>query len=193
MKKIIKYLLSRYYFNYKKNFVIDKYRMKKMQFKSIEKGIRLSEDLSLFNTQNIKIGEYVFIGKQAYIDAVDTVEIGSGTMIGPRLTIISSNHNYDGEELSSIPYDNKIYKRPVIIKDNVWIGSNVCILPGVEIGEGAVIGMGTIVSKNIPPYAIAVGNPVKIIKYRNKDIYLKLKHEDKIYNKEYAGKGFIYV
>ena len=193
MKKIIKYLLSRYYFNYKKNFIFDKYRMKKMQFKSIERGIRLSEDLGLFNTENIKIGEYVFLGKQAYIDAVDTVEIGSGTMIGPRVTIISSNHNYDGEELRSIPYDNKIYKRPVIIKENVWIGSNVCILPGVEIGEGAVIGMGSIVNKNIPPYAIAVGNPAKIIKYRNKDVYLKLKCEDKIYNKKYAGKGFIYV
>ena len=57
---------------------------------------------------------------------------------------------------------------PVVIEDDVWIGSRVIIMPGVHIGEGCVIGTGTIVTKNIPPYAVAVGVPAKVIKFRNK-------------------------
>lgn len=55
----------------------------------------------------------------------------------------------------------------VTISDDVWIGANVIILPGVHIGTGSVIGAGSIVTKNIPPSVVAVGNPAKVIKKRN--------------------------
>lgn len=57
-------------------------------------------------------------------------------------------------------------KGPIIIEDDVWIGYNALILSGVKIGKGAVIGAGSVIAKDIPPYAIVVGNPGKIIKYR---------------------------
>jgi len=54
----------------------------------------------------------------------------------------------------------------IIICDDVWVGANSVILPGVTIGEGAIIAAGSVVTKNIPPYAIVVGNPAKILKFR---------------------------
>ena len=56
--------------------------------------------------------------------------------------------------------------RPVIIEDDVWIGARVIILPGVTIGTGSVIGAGAVISKSIPPYSVAVGNPARIVKNR---------------------------
>jgi acetyltransferase-like isoleucine patch superfamily enzyme len=68
---------------------------------------------------------------------------------------------------SSMSYIDKIEENiPINIGNDVFIGMNVTILDGITIGDGAVIGAGAVVSKNIPPYAIAVGNPIKIIKYR---------------------------
>ncbi|MBL4677498.1 MAG: hypothetical protein JKY70_15040 [Mucilaginibacter sp.] len=57
--------------------------------------------------------------------------------------------------------------KPVIIEDNVWIGETVSVLPGVTIGKGSIIGASAVVTKNIPPYSIAVGNPAKVIKTYN--------------------------
>ena len=70
--------------------------------------------------------------------------------------------------------NNKIVERkPIVIGNDVFIGINVTVLDGVTIGDGAVIGAGAIVSKDIPPYAIAVGSPIKIIKYRFNDIQIE--------------------
>ena len=67
-------------------------------------------------------------------------------------------------------------KGKIIVEDDVWIGMNAIILSGVKIGKGAVIGAGSVVSKDIPPYAIAVGNPCKVVKYRfSENIINKIK------------------
>lgn len=60
--------------------------------------------------------------------------------------------------------------RSVRINDDVWIGVRVCILPGVTIGEGTIGGACTVVSKDIPPYSVAVGNPMRIVKHREKEV-----------------------
>ena len=72
-------------------------------------------------------------------------------------------------------------KKPVNIGENVWIGSRVTILPGVNIGEGAVVGAGSVVTGNVPKGAVVGGNPAKVIKYRNLELYDKLKQEGRIY------------
>nr|WP_052356651.1 acyltransferase [[Clostridium] dakarense] len=114
-------------------------------------------------------------------------------MIGPRLFIISGNHNYKSEDLKSIPFDNRYIIRPVIIKDNVWIGSNVTIAPGVTIGEGAIIAMGSVVVKDVDPLAIVGGNPQRTIKNRDKKTYYNLKENNKFFYGMYVGKGFEYI
>ena len=103
------------------------------------------------------------------------VKIGRYFHTGRGLTIFSSNHNYEGDNY--IPYDNDSILLPVVIEDFVWCGPNVTIMPGVTIGEGAVIGGGSVVAKDIPKYAVAVGNPAKVVKYRNIEKFEKMKAE----------------
>ncbi|MDW5562376.1 MAG: acyltransferase [Methanomassiliicoccus sp.] len=130
--------------------------------------------------QNIKIGNHVYIGPESYIWAIGGVTIQENVIIGPRVVIHSSNHNYEGE---MIPYDNITFLKEVRINRNVWIGSNVVICPGVTIGEGAVVGMGSVVTKDIPALAIVGGNPAKIIKMRDENKYQDLVRKNKLYLK----------
>ena len=92
-------------------------------------------------------------------------EIGSNVAIAPNCTIIGLNHGFSD---LSIPIKKQkcTSKGGCIIENDVWIGANCVILDGVRIGEGSVIGAGSVVTKSIPPYSIAVGNPCRVISSR---------------------------
>lgn len=117
------------------------------------------------------IGEYSCI-KSSYIESSGGVEIGSYVHGAINLTIWSSNHIYDGD---MIPFNYEYIYKKVIIHDFVWIGEGVKILPGVTIGEGAIVGMGAVVTKDVPKYAIVGGNPARVLKYRNIELFEKNK------------------
>jgi len=103
-----------------------------------------------------------------HIAAGEKVVIGNDVLIASRVFISDLNHgSYSGEEQDSPltkPNERLLFTKPVHIKDNVWIGENVCILPGVTIGRGCVIGSMSVVTKSIPDYSIAVGIPAKVVK-----------------------------
>ena len=82
-----------------------------------------------------------------------------------------------------LPYDSTYNVKDVKIGENVWIGADVSIMPGVTIGEGAVIAACTCVTKDVPPLAVVGGNPFKIIKYRDSNKYHSLKTKGMIYLK----------
>ena len=74
-------------------------------------------------------------------------------------------------------YDENMILKPVVIEDNVWIGMNVSVVPGITIGQGAIVGMGSVVVKDVPPKSIVGGNPARVIGERNHQHYEeKLKH-----------------
>ena len=77
--------------------------------------------------------------------------------IGPGVGIISANHNPDD-------YDQWLKEKPIVIGNNVWIGMNVVVLPGVTIGDNVIVGSNTVVNKDIPSNVVVAGNPFKIIK-----------------------------
>ena len=82
--------------------------------------------------------------------------------------VIVTNENHGMDPESSVPYMNQeLTARDVSIGDGCWIGEKVCILPGVSIGEKCIIGAGSVVTKSIPDYSIAVGNPAKVLKIYN--------------------------
>lgn len=108
------------------------------------------------------------------------VKIGTNVIIAGDCLILTENHYYEGE---TIPYDPTPIYRDVEIGDFVWIGARVLILPGTKIGEGAIIQGGAVVHGEIPPYAIAGGNPAKVFKYRDIEHFQKLKSEKKFYIK----------
>lgn len=86
-------------------------------------------------------------------------------MMGPEVTIMTSSHN---TLRTDIPMCKQGYlpKEKVIIKNDVWIGKRVVIMPGVTIGNGVIIGACAVVTKDVPDYAVVAGVPAKIIKYR---------------------------
>ncbi len=103
------------------------------------------------------------------------VVFGSYFHSGQDITLITDNHNYDSD--TSIPYDKVRISKPIIIKDFVWMGHGIIVMGGVTIGEGAIIAAGSVVTKDVPDYAIVGGNPAKVIKYRNIEKFLKLKEQ----------------
>ena len=107
------------------------------------------------------------------------VTIGRYFHSGIECLIITQNHNYDNG--ASIPYDKTYIYKDVEIGDFVWLGSRVMILPGTKIGEGAIIQGGSVVHGEIPPCAIAGGNPAKVFKYRDIEHFQKLKNEKSFY------------
>lgn len=91
-----------------------------------------------------------------YYQAINGIEIGEGSMWAYNCSFISANHSVDN-------LANHYPSDPIIIGKKVWIASNCVILPGVNIGDHSTIGAGTIVTKDIPDFSIAVGNPAKVI------------------------------
>lgn len=164
------------------------YRRKQIKlfksFKSCGKNVFISLDSFFSAKANLEIGDHVWIGHNSRFMCEGGLTIKSGTIISNNVEVWTSNHYFKGDDLRSIPYDKRFIYKKVVIGENVWIGSRVIIVPGVVIGEGAVIGAGAVVSKEVPPLAIVGGNPIRIIGYRNKEQYERLKKEGKIYLKE---------
>ena len=131
------------------------------------------------NPQNFKIHPTSHLKSNTYIECLGGVEIGAYFHTGRGLTIFSSNHNYQSK--NSIPYDNVNILGPVIIEDFVWCGANVTILANVRVGEGAVIGANSVITKDVPKYAIVAGNPAKIIKYRDVEQFQRIKAANKFF------------
>ncbi len=137
------------------------------------KSIGKDFDCSKFSTvnRNTIIKNHVKLNG-LHISGGGNVTLGNYFVAGFDTLIISNSHNYEGND---IPYDNTALNKDVIIGDFVWIGAKVIVLPGTKIGEGAIIQAGSVVHGEIPPYAIAGGNPAKVFKYRNIEHFKKLK------------------
>ena len=152
--------------------------------KSVGKNVYVCEGTSFSGSKNISIGNHVWIGTNGKFAGEGGITLKDGVIISHNVEIWTSNHYFQGEDLRSIPYDKRFIYKPVIIEENVWIGSRVIVTPGVTIGEGAIVGAGAVVSKDVPSCAIVAGNPAKIIRYRDTEQYFRLKNEGKIYLKE---------
>ncbi len=122
---------------------------------NIEKGANFSSSISLGNCSAI--------GVDAYIGA--QTSIGDNVMMGPEVKIFTSNHCFDRIDIPMIEQGMSEIL-PVKIGNDVWIGSRVIILPGVTIGNGVILGAGSVVTKDIPDFAIACGNPAVVKKFR---------------------------
>lgn len=147
------------------------------QFKSYGKGVYLYHPCVVTGADNFVIGNNVHINRKSFIRAEGGLYIGNNVHISRNFTLYTINHNYCG---SALPYDEEIICKPVVIKDNVWIGINVTVIPGVVIGEGAIVGAGTVVSRDIPPLAIVGSAPQRVIRYRSERHYYQLLKEKKI-------------
>lgn len=109
---------------------------------------------------NIKLGKCFYSNHNLIILDGAKVEIGDFVFIAPNCCISTAGHPIDAGQRNS----GLEIALPVTIGDNVWIGANVCILPGVTIGDNVVIGAGSVVNKDIPSGVVAVGNPCRVLR-----------------------------
>jgi acetyltransferase-like isoleucine patch superfamily enzyme len=114
----------------------------------------------------ITIGNSCNIGEYCHISAIKLIEIGNNVLTGRWLTVVDNFHgNTDFETLKIYPADRHLVVRGwVKIEDAVWIGDKVTVLSGVTIGHNSVIGANSVVTKDVPPFCVACGNPAKVIK-----------------------------
>lgn len=134
------------------------------RFAHIGRGFIFDPAMSVFSSGDIKVGDYVFIGKGAYI--AGDVSIGNRVMFGANPTVLAGDHIFAvrGKSPRFIkPYPGQ-NNRPVVIEDEVWVGANVTILSGVTVGMGAVVGAGSVVIHSVPPFTVAVGNPCRPVR-----------------------------
>lgn len=131
-----------------------------------------------FNPQYLEFVPPIYIGPNASLYLRCPLKIGKGTIIGPRFTVHTANHRYEG---NALPYDEIYEAKTVIIGPNVWIGADVTVLPGNVIGEGAVVAANSVVTKDVPAFAVVGGNPAKIIKSRDIERYHKNVRLGKVY------------
>jgi acetyltransferase-like isoleucine patch superfamily enzyme len=117
----------------------------------------------------IEIGNNTVINRGTYLDGRVELKIGNNVNVSQYTVIHTLTHDPQNPDFTCVC-------KPVEIHDHVWIGTRTIILPGVILGEGAVVGAGAVVTKNVPPYKIAVGNPAKVIKDRTKDLRYKTRY-----------------
>jgi acetyltransferase-like isoleucine patch superfamily enzyme len=126
--------------------------------------LRLATLHTLTPKGRLVIGRDAVIAESVLISAGELIEIGDYALIGPRSMIVDTGHHYkDGTRLIR---DQGLATAPIHIGSDVWMGGHVKVLAGVTIGRGAVIGAGSVVTRDVPPYAVAVGVPAKVIAYR---------------------------
>jgi acetyltransferase-like isoleucine patch superfamily enzyme len=123
------------------------------------------KDKLLTFKNNVQLNDFV------HIVALEKIVIGNNVLIASKVFISDSNHGSYSGDFHSHPHENpierKLNNQPVEIGDNVWLGEFVSVLQGVKIGQGSIIGSMSVVTKDIPPYSIAVGIPARVIKKFN--------------------------
>lgn len=130
---------------------------------------------------NIEVGENFFANYNFVVLDIGKVRIGANAQIAPNVAIYTAGHPIHPEARNS-GYE---YGIDVTIGDNVWIGGNACIMPGVHIGDNVVIGGGSVVTKDIPSNVIAVGNPCHVVREitdEDKQYYFRDRKFDVDYN-----------
>ena len=128
---------------------------------NLGEGSSVAPPLSGACVSSMKIGKNVLINSNLLAMARGGITIEDDVMIAANVQLISNNHD---------PYDLWVLPcKPVLIKESAWIGAGATILPGVCVGRHAVVGAGSVVTKDVPDYAVAVGNPARVIKMLDKE------------------------
>ncbi len=137
---------------------------------NLGEGSYVAAPISGACVSSMKIGRGVFINAGMLAMARGGITIEDGAQIAANVQLISNNHD---------PYDLSVLTcKPVLIREAAWIGAGATILPGVSIGKHAIVGAASVVTRDVPDYAVAVGNPAKVIKYLDKERFQEEKEND---------------
>ena len=135
--------------------------MRELFYNQIGDNSIVYNQLTVVRPKNVKIGKNVTVMNGVLMMSAGGITIEDNVLIAANVQLISNNHD---------PYDRYVITcKPILIKEGAWVGAGATILPGVIVGKHAIIGANSVVSKDIPDYAVAVGCPAKVIKYLEKE------------------------
>jgi len=117
-----------------------------------------------YHAGDLRIGDGAWIGQQCFFHAAGGLTIGANVGIGPGVKIITSAHAEAGRDVPIL--HSPVEFAPVVIEDDADLGVGAIVLPGVTIGRGAQIGAGAVVTRDVPAYAVAAGNPARVLRER---------------------------
>ena len=112
----------------------------------------------------VRIGAQTYVNRYTILDAHGELHIGRHVMIGPHCYLTDADH---GTVPESSVLSQPMRLAPVIVEDEAWIGAHVIVLPGVRIGRGAVVGATSVVTTDVPAFAVVVGRPARVLRYRD--------------------------
>jgi maltose O-acetyltransferase len=170
MKKIIIKFFAYIYSLFKRAYFNNIYNDFRIKYNLHSTFYFNGDDILFYGDGNITIDEYTYIGRLSRIQASKgcAVKIGKNCKIGPHFQLWTKTNNVDCDFSNNsniqIKYGN------IIIGDSVWIGSNVIISPGIKVGNNSIIGAYSIVTNDVPDFAIVGGVPAKLIRYKNINI-----------------------
>jgi acetyltransferase-like isoleucine patch superfamily enzyme len=133
----------------------------KKSFKYCGKNVHLTPNIHIVHPPNFSLGDNSLIADYTVIFSLHGVQIGKNCLISSGCGISTVNHVISSPARTQAGYEKC---GEVIIEDNVWLGMNVSVLPGIRIGNNSIVGAGSVVTKNIPPNQIWVGNPARYVK-----------------------------
>jgi maltose O-acetyltransferase len=133
-------------------------------FKSVGTDVTVHANASFGSGVHVQIGNYSSLNANCSIS--NDTELGADVMLGPDVLILSGSHNFDRTDIP-MREQGSPSRRKVVVCDDVWIGARSIILPGVTVGAHSIVGAGSVVTKDVPPWAIVAGNPARLIRFRN--------------------------
>jgi len=142
------------------NFIRVWYLSKLLKITPYNNKTSIQNNVYIGNGTQVKIGKECQINENVFIQGA---EIGDYVMIAPNTAILNSTHKFDRTDIPMCHQGAEKYINPVI-EDDVWIGRNVIIMPGVRIGKGSIIAAGSVVTKNVEEFSVMGGVPAKIIR-----------------------------
>lgn len=148
------------------------YKLRGECFMHIGDGNVFEADLQLTVWKNgvenpiLSIGNNCLFRRRCHITVANSITIGHNLLTGTNVLITDNAHGSSDHATLRLPPTEReiVSKGPVVIGNNVWLGNNVCVMPGVTIGDGAIIGANSVVTHDVPAFAVACGMPAKVIK-----------------------------
>lgn len=132
----------------------------------------------------IFVGDHVYIGRGATFSIAprNRIQIGDKAVFGPNVSIMASDHNTNvsGRAMWDVHEKQPESDQEVVIEEDVWIGAGATVLRGVRVHRGAAVGTAAVVTKSVPPYAVAMGNPARVVR-RRFPLHQALRHEETLY------------
>lgn len=133
---------------------------------SMGKG-SIVEDFATVNNAvgDVSIGNETIVGMSCVL--IGPLRIGNKVMLAQNVVLSGLNHGY--EDVHTAPLHQAVSRKQITVEDEVWIGANAVITAGVKLGKHCVVGAGSVVTKDVPPFSIVVGNPARVVKYYDFD------------------------